>query len=126
MQIQLLSKDDFLYFFHYEQWDEDAINQTLRREYAWETAPDNENTWRIGDGYTTFMNYIYYTVGGFSEFDAFRSQQVRKGLIERERAIDLTAQDNDPDMNILYEFAQQVGINLEEVLSRINEIPKRY
>ena len=121
-----ISKDDFLYFFHYEQWDEDAINQTLRREYAWETAPDNENTWRIGDGYTTFMNYIYYTVGGFSEFDAFRSQQVRKGLIERERAIDLTAQDNDPDMNILYEFAQQVGINLEEVLSRINEIPKRY
>jgi len=121
-----ISKDDFVYLFHYLPWDEETIDRTLIGEYGWETAPHTDNTWRIGDGYTTFINYIYYTIAGFSEFDTFRSQQIRKGLIDRDKALALVAKDNEPEMSILYEFAQQIGINLEEVLTRINAAKKHY
>jgi glucosamine--fructose-6-phosphate aminotransferase (isomerizing) len=121
-----LSKDDFLYLFHHIPWDEDEINRTLIGEYGWETAAHTDNTWRIGDGYTTFINHIYFTVAGFSEFDTYRSQQIRKGLIGRDEALWLTQHDNEADMTILYEFAEQVGINLEEVMSAIDMIPKLY
>lgn len=121
-----LARDDFLYLFHHLPWNEAEINATLQGEYGWETAPHTDNTWRIGDGYTTFINHIYYTVAGFSEFDTFRSLQIRNGLIDRETALALTARDNEPNMSVLREFAEQVGLNLEEVMSGIDMIPKLY
>ncbi len=121
-----LSKDDFLYLFQYVPWEEEAINKTLINEYGWEKAPHTNNTWRIGDGYTTFINHIYFTVAGFTEFDTYRSQQIRKGLITREAALEAVMRDNEPDMQVLLEFAQQVGLNLEEVMSKIDLIPKLY
>ncbi len=114
--------DDFLYLYEYEPWDEHTIERTLIERYGWETAPSTANTWRIGDGYTAFINYIYHRVAGFSEFDAFRSQQVRSGLIMRDRALELAERDNVPRMEELGEFARLVGVNLEEVLTRIDAI----
>ena len=60
-------------------WDEGLIDQTLAREYRWETAADTGTTWRIGDGTAAFYNFIYYTVAGFTENDTFRSNQIREG-----------------------------------------------
>lgn len=119
-------RDDFLYLYHYLPWDEATINRTLKDEYGWETASHTENTWRIGDGYTAFINHIYVSVAGFSEFDAFRSNQVREGLLSRDEALGLVARDNEPHLDTLYEFAQQTGLNLAEVLTRISAIPKLY
>ena len=48
----------------------------------------------MGDGQTAFTNYIYNHIAGFSEFDDFRSSQIRDGLITREEAIDLIEKDN--------------------------------
>lgn len=121
-----IGKDDFLYLFQYLEWNEARIEDTLIGEYGWETAAHTDNTWRIGDGYTAFINHIYFTVAGFSEFDTFRSHQIRHGLIDRDTALTLTARDNQADMGVLAEFASQVGINLEEVLSAIDRIPKRF
>jgi glutamine---fructose-6-phosphate transaminase (isomerizing) len=121
-----LKKDNLLYLYNYLKWDEEEINQTLVDKYDWQTANHTKNFWRIGDGYTTFANYIYYTVAGFSEFDTFRSHQVRQGLITRQKALEHCEEDNRPDYQILKEFAQQVGINLEEVLLKIDSIKKIY
>jgi hypothetical protein len=121
-----IGRDDFLYLFHYLPWNEDEIVSTLTGRYGWETAPHTDNTWRIGDGYTTFINHIYHTVAGFSEFDTFRSQEVRAGLRTRDEALALAARDNVPDMGVLAAFAAQVGLNLEEVLSGIDRIPRMY
>ncbi|GAB4201621.1 MAG: hypothetical protein OHK0013_13870 [Sandaracinaceae bacterium] len=115
--------DDFLYLYDYEPWDERTINETLMGRYGWERSPFTENTWRIGDGYTAFINYVYFRVAGFSEFDCFRSQEVRAGLRTREEALRLAAADNVPRMDELRDFARLVGFNLEEVLRRIDEIP---
>lgn len=116
--------DDFLYLYNYEPWDEDTINRTLIDGYDWETSPESSNTWRIGDGYTAFINYVYHRVAGFSEYDAFRSHQVRDGVIDRPTAMRLVLQDNKPRLNELRDFARVIGFNLEEVLSRIEEIPR--
>jgi len=121
-----IAKDDFTYLYHYLPWDEEQINKTLIGEYDWETAVGSDNTWRIGDGYTSFINYIYYTVAGFSEYDTFRSNQIREGLIDREEALKLLALDNEPKLDVLYDFAKHTGFNLEEVLTRINSIDKLY
>ncbi len=121
-----VEKEDFVYLYHYIEWDEDLINQTLQREYGWETAENRTNTWRIGDGYTAFINYIFTTVAGFSEFDTFRSNQIRAGLISRDQALAMVAEDNRPHMDELDDFAKHTGFNLEEVLTRINSIDKLY
>jgi len=121
-----IAKDDFMYLYQYIPWDEQELNKTLLQKYNWEKASYSENTWRIGDGYTTFINYIFYNIAGFSEFDTFRSQQIRAGLISRNEAEKLADKDNQYDMNTLREFMGQVGLNLEEVLTRIGEIPKLY
>ena len=115
--------DDFLYLFTYEPWDEETINRTLITRYGWETSPESSNTWRIGDGYTAFINYVYHRVAGFSEYDAFRSHQIRDGVIDRTAGLALAAADNRPRLTELREFARLIGFNLEEVLSRIDEIP---
>ena len=116
--------DDFLYLYQYEPWDEDRINTTLLSHYDWETSPESSNTWRIGDGYTAFINYVYARVAGFSEYDTFRSYQIRDGLLDRSRALALVAEDNAPRLRELGEFARLIGFNLEEVLARIDDIPK--
>jgi hypothetical protein len=120
-----IDKDDFLYLFHYIHWEEKLIEKTLKEEYGWETDDRfGKNQWRMGDGYTAFIDYIWYTVAGFSEYDNFRSNQVREGLITRKDALELAAEDNKPRMETLLEFSQLIGFNLEEVLVKINSIPK--
>ncbi|MAF95105.1 MAG: hypothetical protein CMM60_05055 [Rhodospirillaceae bacterium] len=121
-----VEKEDFVYLYHYIKWDEELINRTLQHDYDWETVDGRTTTWRIGDGYTAFINYIYYKVAGFSEFDTFRSYQVREGLITRDQALAMSAEDNRPHLEELEDFAKHTGFNLEEVLTKINAIEKLY
>jgi len=122
-----LNKDDYLYLYHYIPWDEKLIERTLREQYGWESDTlYGTNQWRMGDGHTAFIDYIYYTVAGFSEFDNFRCHQIREGLLTREEALELLEEDNKVRIQSLRNFAELVGFNLEEVLMKINAIPKLY
>jgi hypothetical protein len=122
-----LFKDDFLYLYEYLPWKEKEIEGVLQKEYDWEHDKGyGENQWRMGDGQTAFTNYIFYTVAGFSEFDNFRSNQIREGLISRDEALRLVKKDNEPKYRTLQYFSYVVGFNLDEVLAQINLIPKLY
>jgi glucosamine--fructose-6-phosphate aminotransferase (isomerizing) len=125
--VTFLSKDDFLYLYEYLRWDEKEMERVLRENYDWEDSTQfGKSQWRMGDGHTAFTNYIWHTVAGFSEFDNFRSNQVREGLLTREEAVELAEEDNRPKMESLEYFAYLVGFNLDDVLSQINTIPKMY
>ena len=88
-------KDNCLHLFRYEEWNEKKIHKTLTEEYGWKSDISyGSNQWRMGDGQTALNNFIYYTVAGFSEYDNFRANQVREGLITRDEALNLTEQDN--------------------------------
>ncbi len=122
-----LNKDDYLYLYRYIRWDEKLIEKTLREEYGWEgDAIYGKNQWRMGDGQTAFINHIYYTVSGFSEYDNFRSNQIREGLITRDEALRFVEEENQPRLKMLEEFSQLIGFNLEDVLLKISVIPKLY
>ena len=78
-----VEKDDFIYLYHYLDWNEDIIVKTIKEEYDWEVSKDTETTWRIGDGTAAFYNYIYSTMVGFTEDDNMLSNMIREGHINR-------------------------------------------
>lgn len=119
-------KKDYYHMFDYYRWDEKEIEDLISNEYKWETATDTKTTWRIGDGTASFYNYIYYTVAGFSEFDTFRSNQIREGMLDRETALQLANAENMPRYESIKWYLEIIGLNFSEVLERINKIPKLY
>ena len=118
----------YISLFKYIEWDEKEIISTLIDEYDWELATDTTNTWRIGDGTAAFYNYIYYTVAGFTENDGLRSNQIREGVLTRERAIELLKEENKPRFDSLQWYADVIQLEpaLEQVLESIHSIPKLY
>jgi len=119
-------KKDYYHVFDYWQWDEDTLNDTLINKYDWETATDTSTTWRIGDGTAGFYNYVYYTVAGFSEHDTFRSNQIREGVITRDKALSLVAEENRPRYQNIRWYLDTLGMNFEEIIKIVNSIPKLY
>ncbi len=117
---------DYIYLFNYIPWDEETINRTLIDTYDWELAPDTTTTWRIGDGTAAFYNYIYYTVAGFTENDTFRSNQIREGLMTREKGLELATVENKPRFESLKWYGDTIGIDIWKALDVINAIPKKY
>lgn len=119
-----INRQEFVYLYRYIDWDEKVMTKTLTDLYGWESASDSQSTWRIGDGTAAFYNYIYHTVAGFSEHDTFRSNQIRAGLITRDEALVLVAEENKPRYAAMQNYANLVGFSLDEALVTINRIPK--
>ncbi|QRV25186.1 hypothetical protein [Marinomonas foliarum] len=119
-------KKDYYHIFDYWRWDETEVDNTLLGVYDWEKAPDTSTTWRIGDGTAALYNYIYYTVAGFTEHDTFRSNQIREGDITREEALVLVARENKPRYQNIRWYLDALGMDFNEVIRVINDIPKIY
>ena len=94
-------KSDYYHLFDFWRWDENEINETLINSYDWEIAKDTKTTWRIGDGTAAMYNYIYYTIGGFTEHDTFRSNQIREGQILEKKRLNLFLKKINLDILIL-------------------------
>jgi len=119
-------KRDYYHIFDYLLWDEDLINRTIIDEYNWEVAEDSKSTWRIGDGTAAFYNYVYYTVAGFSEFDTFRSNQIREGMITRDEGMQFISYENLPRYESMKWYFELIGIDFESTIKIVNKIPKLY
>jgi asparagine synthetase B (glutamine-hydrolysing) len=119
-------KQDYLYLFDYIEWDEDRLNDTLLSNYDWEIATDTTTTWRIGDATAPFYNYIYYIVTGFSENDTFRSNQIREGVLTRERALELSQIENRPRWQSIREYLQMIDVSFDDSIKTIDRIGKLY
>lgn len=117
-------KVDYHHIFDYWQWDEAEIDEVLLNQYDWETAVDTRTTWRIGDGTAAFYNYANYTLAGFTEHDTFRSNQIREGQIDRQTALDLVAEENQPRYQNIRWYLDLLGFNFENAVRAINSAPK--
>lgn len=113
---------DFFFIFDHFVWNEDEVNRCLLGEYDWEIAPDSPSTWRIGDGTAPFYNYIYMTARGFTEFDTFRSNQIREGHITREAALEAVLVENRPRAMTLRWYLETIGLPFNDVMRRVNEL----
>lgn len=112
---------DYFYLFNYFKWDENEINKTLLNMYDWEKSVDTDSTWRIGDGAAPFYNYIFYTMAGFTEFDTFRSNQIREGHLTREKALKLVEIENLPRYQSIRWFLDVINLDFDKTITRINE-----
>jgi tRNA(Ile)-lysidine synthase TilS/MesJ len=121
-----VKKEDYYHMFDYYQWDENEIEDLIINEYKWETATDTKTTWRIGDGTAGFYNYIYFTVAGFSEYDTFRSNQIREGMLDRSTALKLVNEENFPRYESIKWYLEIIGLDFADVIQKINKIPKLY
>ena len=117
---------NYFRLFNYIPWNEDEVNKVLLEEYDWETSPDTASTWRIGDGTAPFYNYIYYRIAGFTENDTLRSNQIREGMLSREKALELAFRDNQPRWESMKWYFDVIGMDMETVLEKICRIPPRY
>jgi len=119
-------KHDYIFLYRYIKWDEKTINDTLIKNYNWELAVDTRTTWRIGDGTAPFYNYIYNTIAGFTENDTFYSNQIREGVINREEALKLVKEFNQPRYESIRWYCDTIGIDFEETIKTINNAPRLY
>lgn len=119
-------EQNYFSLFDHVSWDEAEIDRVLINDYDWETAPDSKSTWRIGDGTAPFYNYIYYSVAGFTEFDTFRSNQIRQGVLGRAQAAQLVEEENRPRWQSIREYTQLINIDFDETIRTIDRIPKLY
>ena len=111
--------------FDYWKWDENEVDDTLR-DYKWETAVDTDSTWRIGDGTAAFYNYVYQTIAGFTEHDTFRSNQIREGMITRDQAMQLIADENRPRHANIKWYLDTLDLDFRDVIDVINKQPRLY
>lgn len=120
------TKKDYFHIFDYYKWDENEINDLIVNEYQWELAADSTSTWRIGDGTAAFYNYIYHTVAGFSEYDTFRSNQIREGLLDRDMALKLLDSENQSRYESIRWYLNLLNLDFDDVMKVVNNIPKLY
>ncbi len=122
----MIPKENYFHLFDYLDWNELELENTIMNNYKWEKAIDTNSTWRIGDGTASFYNYIYTLICGFSENDTFRSNQIRSGLISREKALDLVYDENKPRYNSLKWYLEIIGLDFEMVIKKINKMKRLY
>jgi glucosamine--fructose-6-phosphate aminotransferase (isomerizing) len=118
--------DDYLYLFHYLDWNEDEILSKITKKFDWEKEDDTIATWRIDDGTAAFYNYIYMTMAGFTEFDIFRSHQIREGKLNRDKAYKLIVEENKPRFKSIEWYGQAIGFNMNKAIKKINLAQKLY
>lgn len=115
-------RNDFYFMFDHMIWDEREVDPLLLETYNWETSPDSPSTWRIGDGTAAFYNYIYVTANGFSEFDTFRSNQIREGMMNRDDALALVLKENTPREESFLWYCNVVGLDANKVVEVIHTL----
>jgi len=115
-----------LQFFEYLDWDEKIINNTLIKEYGWNTATDTSSTWRIGDGTSSFYNLIYFLFAGFTEHDVLRSNLIRQNKISRNEALSLVAVENKFRYPTLDWYFKLFDYDTENILNKIYDLSKLY
>lgn len=118
-------RSGFYSVFHNILWDEDEVNKVITTNYNFELSPDSTSSWRIGDGTAPFYNYIYIIANGFSEFDTFRSNQIREGVISREYAMDRILDENRPRAESLRWYLDTIGLDFNPTIKRINQLDAR-
>lgn len=120
--VSYFNKHEYLQLFHHLPWEEDLVNQVLISKYGWETDPSTPTTWRIGDGTAPFYNWVYFAAAGFTENDTFRSNQVREGYIDRDRALEQAAIENEVRWERVEEYLDLVGVSLDEARSGVEQL----
>jgi len=113
-------KHPFIHYFGYEKWDEKLLDDKLT-QYGW--IANQRNTlqkWRMGDATSPLYNLLYLLTIGFTENDAFKSNQVREGLVDRSTALRACIEENKIDYLGVTNYLQIISFTPEEFWTQIS------
>lgn len=65
-------------------------------------------------------------MAGFTENDTFRSNQIREGVLSRDKALRKVEEENKLRPRSVKWYCDIIGINFEDTINVINRIPKLY
>lgn len=108
---------NYIQIYDYIEWNEDLVEKTLIHDYGWSEPVPGVSLWRTGDATSAFYNYLYLRYAGFSEFDTFRSNQIRAGVLSREKALELCFEENKVRISEIKTYLQTVRVSPAEVLT---------
>ena len=74
----------------------------------------------------SWSDHKHFHLRGFSENDTFRSNQIREGMISREKALALVYDENKPRYNSLKWYMEIIGLDFVDVIKIVNKIPRLY
>lgn len=117
-------RNNMVHFYNYHEWNEDKIENTLNKIGYIKSEDYSHNQWRMGDTQTSFNNYIYFNLCGFTEYDEFRSHQIRMGHITREKALELVNIDNQPKFKAIEKFCHLIDLNPNEFYKIVEDVKK--
>jgi len=110
-------------FYDYIYWSEEMVIGTIK-ELGWKRASDTMATWRVDDAAYPLIDYLYYALVGFNEFDEHYSKLIREGQFTRETAV--TRLDTDrlriPSMET---SISGLGVDMDEFLRIVTEYRER-
>jgi hypothetical protein len=111
-------------FYDYIYWDEKKIVSTIRDELGWMGALDTKATWRVDDAAYPLIDYLYYSLVGFNEFDEHYSKLIREGQLTREEALARLGTDRlrIPSMKT---SLRELGVDEEELARVVAEYRER-
>lgn len=112
---------NYIQIFDYIGWDENKIETLLINKYQWSNSNNGTSLWRTGDATAAFYNYLYLRYAGFSEFDTFRSNQVRAGALTREKALELCSSENLVRVQEICDYLASVNISVREVMENLKD-----
>jgi hypothetical protein len=115
-------KHPFVHYFGFEKWDEKSLNEKLS-QYGWISNERNTlQKWRMGDATSPLYNFLYLLTIGFTENDAFKSNQVREGDIDRSYALRTCIEENKVDYLGISNYLQIIGFNSNEFWNLITNM----
>ena len=106
---------DALGFYDYIYWTEKDVVSTVRKELDWKGASDTTATWRIDDSAYPLIDYLYFRLVGFNEFDEFYSKLIREGQLSRDVALKRCLSDRAPRLPSLLKSFEGLGVTKEQV-----------
>lgn len=74
-------------YYHHADWDDDQVARILR-EVEWNLPEDCTSTWRADCMFEAVKNRIFQEELGFTHAEAFYSNLIRSGKIDRKDALD--------------------------------------
>jgi glutamine---fructose-6-phosphate transaminase (isomerizing) len=119
-------EQNYFSLFDFIPWVEEDIDDVLLNTYDWERNPESQSTWRVGDGTAPFYNYIYHTVAGFTEYDTFRSNQIREGVLSRDVALARVQEENQPRWGLIRDYTRLINLDFDDCIHGIDRIKKLY
>jgi glutamine---fructose-6-phosphate transaminase (isomerizing) len=96
-------------YFYLAPWDE-AECEAVLRDLGWEQPSNCPSSWRADCAFTEIKNRIFTRTSGMDYVDAFFSNRIRAGDLDRDEALRRLAIEGRPSQHRLEEACSMLGV----------------